>query len=115
MQYMGGKERVSTDIAEVLAHFGQSCDRYVEPFTGGGSVLYRVAPMYDDVLAADIHTDLILMWKAVQNGWVPPAAISREEYTAIKSESPSALRGFVGFGCSFGGKWFGGYASDGKG
>jgi DNA adenine methylase len=112
---MGGKERVASDIAEVLLHYGRSCDRYVEPFMGGASILSRMAPHYDDVLTADIQPDLVLMWSAIARGWEPPDIVSRDEYQALKTASPSALRGFVGFGCSFGGKWFGGYASDGKG
>jgi DNA adenine methylase len=49
------------------------------------------------------------MWQAVQRGWLPPDAITREEYAALRHADPSALRAFAGFGCSFGGKWFGGY------
>src|SRR5208337_703352 len=34
------------------------------------------------------------------------------EYNRLKAEVPSALRAFVGFGCSNSGKFFGGYARD---
>lgn len=57
------------------------------------------------------------MWQALQNGWQPPEIITKDEYYYIKEhkdENP-ALTGFVGFGCSFGGKWFGGLASNKKG
>ena len=38
--------------------------------------------------------------------------LSKEEYYYIKEhkDENKVLTGFVGFGCSFGGKWFGGYA-----
>lgn len=41
-----------------------------------------------------------------------PEHISEEEYKYIKEhkDEDKVLSGFVGFGCSFGGKWFGGYA-----
>lgn len=57
------------------------------------------------------------MWTALQNGWIPPDAVSKEEYYAIKAnpDADKALTGFVGFGCSFGGKWWGGYATDKRG
>lgn len=60
----------------------------------------------------DSHKYLIQMFKALQNGWIPPENISEQEYFEIKKnvdKSPE-LSGFVGFGCSFGGKWWGGYA-----
>lgn len=48
----------------------------------------------------------------MQKGWIPPEHISEEEYKHIKSNKDEniPLAGFVGFGSSFGGKWFGGYA-----
>ena len=57
------------------------------------------------------------MWKALQDGWLPPDKISREEYVFIrdnKDDSPY-LAGFVGFACSFAGRWFEGYAYNSKG
>lgn len=65
----------------------------------------------------DKHYYLIETLKAVQNGWEPPDEISRDEYYKIKSnqdENPR-LTGFVGFACSFGGKWWGGYAKNNSG
>ena len=57
------------------------------------------------------------MWQGLQSGWTPPDVITKEEYKYIrehKDENP-ALTGFVGFGCSFGGKWFGGLARNKRG
>lgn len=51
------------------------------------------------------------MYKELQNGWVPPTSLTREEYAEAKNGMYSDhLTGFIGFGCSFAGKWFGGYA-----
>jgi DNA adenine methylase len=50
------------------------------------------------------------MWDALLHGWTPPSVVTEDEYHAQRTAPPSALRGFVGFGGSFGGKWFGGYA-----
>ena len=46
-----------------------------------------------------------------------PSEVSKEEYHRAKNnpDENKALTGFVGFGCSFGGKWFGGYASNSDG
>ena len=57
------------------------------------------------------------MWKGLQDGWRPPNIVTKDEYYYIKEhkdENP-ALTGFVGFGCSFGGKWFGGFATNKRG
>lgn len=54
------------------------------------------------------------MFKGLQNGYELPEYISKEQYKYIKEhkdENP-ILTGFVGFGCSFGGKWFGGFAKN---
>lgn len=62
-------------------------------------------------MAFDINPYLISMYQALQAGWIPPDYVSEEEYAeAKKGNCPDYLRGFIGFGCSFGGKWFGGYA-----
>lgn len=52
------------------------------------------------------------MLKGVQNGYELPEKITEEEYKYIREhkDEDKVLTGFVGFGCSFGGKWFGGYA-----
>lgn len=52
------------------------------------------------------------MFEAIKGGWEIPEEISVEEYKRIKEnkDENKPLTGFVGFGCSFGGKWFGGYA-----
>lgn len=113
MQYMGGKERIAAQIAEIIntALHNWNLSAYYEPFCGSCAVSARVRtnkPMH----LSDAHPYLIAMWQALQAGWRPPTEVSEAEYARVKTnkdENP-ALTGFVGFGCSFGGKWFGGYA-----
>lgn len=52
------------------------------------------------------------MYSAIQGGMELPDELSEEEYLHIRNnkDENKALTGFVGFGCSFAGKWFGGYA-----
>lgn len=110
MQYVGGKFRQSRDFAPAILGFTSNRDAYLEPFVGGGWMLRAMGPHFQRVTAGDSHEDLILLWDAVWSGWSPPSSITEEQYQSIRREEPSALRGFVGFGSSFGGKWFGGYA-----
>ena len=107
MRYLGGKSKIARQLAEIIG----GGDLLIEPFVGGGAVTAVLAPRFNEVRAYDIHPDLILMWKDLQNGWEPPRTITEEQYAALKYAEPSALRGFAGFaGASWGGKWFGGYA-----
>ncbi|GGN40076.1 hypothetical protein GCM10010109_68660 [Actinoplanes campanulatus] len=69
-----------------------------------------VAPSFDEAVAGDSALDLALMWQAVADGWLPPDTVTEDEYRAMRHADPSPLRAFVGFGCSFGGRWFQGYA-----
>lgn len=115
MQYQGGKTRVAKDIAEIiLAHRGDRTT-YIEPFVGGAAVMTRVAPEFEWTMGYDTMPDVIAMWQAVQLGWEPPHTVTEADYAEARTwTEPSALRGFIGFPCSFGGKWFGGYARDPK-
>ncbi len=108
---MGGKARIARQLAGVMLR-GDLPDVYIEPFVGAGWMFERMAPHFKASVASDIHPDLILMWRAVAGGWIPPTELSREQYNELRHAEPSALRAFAGFGCSFGGKWFGGYASN---
>ena len=111
MLYMGGKGRIGKELASVILASNPSRKAYLEPFLGGGSTWKHLSPNFSTVFAGDSHEDLMLMWKAAAKGWEPPSVISEQDYRAIRKQTtPSALRGFVGFGCSFGGKWWGGYA-----
>lgn len=111
MQYMGGKGRIAKILAKVMLPLCRGRDGYLEPFVGGGYTFSEMGPHFQYRAAGDVMPDVVLYWKAVANGWLPPERITREEYAELRYAEPSALRAFAGFGCSFGGKWFAGYAS----
>lgn len=113
MRYVGGKSKIARNIASVILENTSNRSLYLEPFIGGGSVLARIAPHFAQSLAGDAHEDLILMWQAAINGWVPEPT-TYERYQELRySRIPSAERGFAGFGGSFGGRWFEGFARGG--
>ena len=115
MQYMGGKSRISKQIAEILNSAIDKNKPFVSLFCGSCAIESKVQA--DVKILNDKHPYLIAMWQALQNGWTPPDVVTKEEYYRVKAnmdENP-ALTGFVGFGCSFGGKWWGGYAKDKRG
>lgn len=108
MKYLGGKQRIGKHIAEFLKQF--NCDKYMEPFCGALGVLKNMTHL--NVIANDWHPDLIEMWIQVQNLSLKyPESISEEEYNAAKIlQSPSGIKAFIGFGMSFGGRYFGAYS-----
>lgn len=114
MQYFGGKQRISQQIVEILNNNRKLNQAIIEPFTGGCNIISK---MDGERYAYDINEYLIEMYKALQNGWIPPTHISAEEYQYIKNnkDKNKALTGFVGIGCSYSGKWFGGYAKNNTG
>jgi DNA adenine methylase len=57
------------------------------------------------------------MFIALQNGWKPPKEVSEQDYADAKKNQDKEphVAGFIGFACSFAGKFWGGYARDSKG
>jgi DNA adenine methylase len=111
MKYMGSKNRFAKEILQILLKNRKPNQWYIEPFAGGMNVISEVT---GNRIANDIHFYLIEMWKELCNGWVPQK-ITKEEYKQIKANQdfyPPALVGWVGFNCSYSGKWFGGYAGE---
>lgn len=109
MQYMGGKAKIARQIVSAIISDTPNRSVWYEPFVGGGNVMEVAAPYFGVCVGSDAHEDLILMWQHVTSGGVVPEFITREEYYKLKDSEPTWLRGFAGFGASFGGKWWGGY------
>ena len=110
MLYMGGKGRLGRPLADVILASTTKRETYIEPFLGGGNLFKHLGSKFDTVHVGDVHEELMLMWCAAAGDWAPPDTVSEAEYKAVRASPASPLRGFVGFGCSFGGKWWGGYA-----
>ena len=114
MQYVGGKYRIRKQVAKTILANSSMRSCYIEPFVGSASVFQEVAACFNTAMAGDLHADLVAMWNGLLfDGWEPPGSVTEERYAELRKESPSADRAFAGFGCSFGGKWFGGYARSG--
>ena len=109
IQYFGGKTKVAKQIVEYLESVRKEQQTYIEPFIGGGIICSK---MSGNRIASDYNEYLIEMYNAVQTGYELPEEITKEQYDYIRNnkDENKALTGFVGFGCSFAGKWFGGYA-----
>ena len=113
MRYQGGKSRIAKQIASVITN---ACSResnltFVSLFCGTCSIESKVAGFSRKILN-DKHEYLIALLNGVKNGYELPEFVSLEEYQYLRTHQneDKVLSGFVGFGCSFGAKWFGGYA-----
>jgi len=109
MRYLGGKSKTANQIAAYLNQIRQPSQPYWEPFVGAGWILERIKGQ--PIFASDANPHLIELWRAVQAGWIPPELVTEEDYKeAMAGELTNPMTAFVGFACSYGGKWFGGYA-----
>jgi DNA adenine methylase len=117
MRYVGGKARIARWIRDHIVSVADEYRgidlTYVEPFVGSGAVLERVvrSRRFSRHIASDVHPDLIRMWHALsREGWRPPEYVDLNEYRSLQNSGvSSALRGYAGFACSYGGKFFGGH------
>ena len=116
MKYLGGKQRLGKKIAPILHTIWDDDEKlkgYIEPFCGSLGVFSNMTDIdTKKFIANDYHEDLILMWKEVQsNKFKYPTSISESEYLEAKElKSPNAYKSFVGFGMSFGGRFFAAYS-----
>jgi len=112
MKYMGSKRRFAKHMLPIILKDRKPDQWYVEPFVGGANVIDKVKGLRR---ANDINHYLIAMYKALQDGWVPPRNVTEEMYNDVRAHKrnfPPELVGYIGFSLSYGGKWFGGYRRD---
>lgn len=114
MRYFGGKQRISKPLATFLNSQLKPGQAFCDMFCGSCNVISKIDPNRDRI-ANDLHKELIAMRRYVQQGGELPDEISEEQYQEIKESGEDWLKGFVGFGCSFAGKYWGGYARGGDG
>lgn len=113
MRYMGSKAKIAGYLLPLMTR-RRFKRPYVEPFGGGMNMICHVYPPYGPRYANDINIYLIAMWKALQDGWIPPETVSRELYEECRQlQQPDHLVGYVGFNHSYAGKFFGGFADNG--
>ena len=113
MQYFGGKAKIAKELSVVLNNYLIGNDKpFIDAFCGSCNVISKIDSNRIRI-ANDKHKELIAVWQWVKEKGVDrlPTDVSKELYYYIKTSTttPDWLKGFVGFGCSFAGKWWGGY------
>lgn len=114
MKYVGSKARYAGELLPLILR-GRTDEPYVEPFVGGANMIERVLGRR---IGNDVNPYIIAMYRAIQDGWVPPNHVSERQYyhmRQFKHRYPPELVGFVGTVCAFGAQWFGAYARGKRG
>ena len=111
MQYLGGKSRISLKIANLIYGVFPNA-RIGEPFAGGLGATKNLR----SVEISDAHPGLLVLYKAVLAGWEPSYEITKEKYNLLRQASDwgDPHTALAAFGCSFGGKQWGGFAAPNK-
>lgn len=111
---MGGKARVGKHIAAVINPIRDGRKLW-DPFCGG---LGAASALGGDILCTDIHPGLIALYQKLQSDpdWLARKLngqpVSEAEYARARTlPDNDPWKAFVGFSCSFGGKWLGGYST----
>jgi DNA adenine methylase len=113
VKYHGGKARQGKHIVAAIAELEPAATCWVEPFVGGGSVAEQAAVQLGvPMLLADAEPLVVAMWDEEGGAeFVPDLSVSDAEYRAGKVSGVVDRRhALIAFGCSFGGKKWGGYA-----
>ena len=114
MQYFCGKSKISKPLSAFLNSQLKDGMSFYDLFAGSCNVISKIDGNRSRY-ANDMHKELIAMWRYVLAGGELPTEITAAQYLGIRQSetSPDWLKAFVGFGCSFAGKWWGGYARGG--
>lgn len=111
MRYQGGKRRSAKYIAPVLARMSAAAPvRDIgDLFLGSAGIEQACATLAPVTLGAEICPAIIACYRAVADGWDPPARLTRDEYAAIKAvhgpDSQDPLAAFALAFCSYAGVW----------
>ncbi|MDA0933972.1 MAG: DNA adenine methylase [Planctomycetota bacterium] len=92
VKWAGGKQAL---LDALRPHFPTGCGRYFEPFLGGGSVLFGLAP--DHAIVGDRNDWLLDTYEALREDWRAVAAVldglpnTKEDYLRIRAVPPESL------------------------
>ena len=107
---MGSKARIKNEILPLILKNRTENQYFVDLMCGGFNLIDSVD---GNRIANDLNYYLIEMFKALLSGWIPVDFYDKDFYNEVKNNKekfPPYLVGWLGFVCSFSGKWFGGFA-----
>lgn len=109
MHYLGAKGRIAKYIVPIIR--SEPHGRIIEPFCGALGMTEHLKPD----IATDINSNLIDLFHAVRAGLIIPDLVTTDQHRRVRTCPDCPVKTFIGYGCSWGGKWFAGYARDKEG
>jgi DNA adenine methylase len=116
MKYMGSKRRIAKHILPIMLQEAEKhgLTTWIEPFVGGGNMIDKVPSSYKRT-GYDINDHVIHAMIGIRDYLNElPDSVSEELYIDLIKSDPDRITSLIRFGCSFGGKFEGGFAR-GKG
>ena len=113
MVYRGSKKRIMKHIKPIIEEYlKEGVTLYVEPFVGGANSIDKIS--FPNKIGYDNHYELIaLLNKLKTNTNSLPQEVDFDKYSEVRANPekfPPWYVGVVGFGASYGGRYFdGGY------
>lgn len=109
VQYLGSKKLIAKHILPIVLENRECNQNYIEPFVGGANSFRLVK---GPKMGLDINPHVISALRLIRDRpyLMPQQAddVSPEFYKELKNNPNHDLHGYVGFCCSFGGKYYGG-------
>jgi DNA adenine methylase len=117
MKYVGSKASIAKQLVAVIEANSNPLAYKVECFSGGANFTQHWHPN----VAIDVNPFIQIFFEGLTAGWFEPRWISKGDYMHYKklasftkpdhrNRDLCAMIGWAGAGCSYSGKWFGGYA-----
>lgn len=117
MKYVGSKAGIAKELVKVIEANSNPHAYKVECFSGGANFTQHWHPN----VAIDINPFLQIFFEGLTAGWFTPSFMLKSDYIRYRELSKittpnqynrdlCAMIGWAGAGCSYSGKWFGGYA-----
>jgi DNA adenine methylase len=92
LKWAGGKQAL---LESLRPHFPATCRRYFEPFLGGGSVLFGLAP--EHAVVGDRNDWLLDTYEAIRDDWSAVTRLldelpnTKDDYLRIRAVDPVSL------------------------
>lgn len=118
LRYAGSKGRCGRMIRTIQSYVNPD-GYFLDLFCGAGKVVQSIRCRTR--VANDLDPYIISLLRSVQDGWNPPRSVSEGEYRFYMNlrgdftKHHDPMMGFAGYGCSFGARFFQGYARSRKG
>jgi len=112
MKFMGSKARIAKHIIPIMESYRDGRP-WVEPFVGGGNSIDKIG---GEAFGFDNNPDVISALSSIRDSVseLPKnnKEFSERDYKIAKKNLDYPHRSYIGFSCSYGGKWFGGWCRD---